>query len=76
MSVEELTRAVYLPETVIREEVDVLLTFGWVEWGCEGSLRLTDEGRHRDGNLIRAHRLWKRYLVNAAEVALSRMLRI
>jgi len=64
VSVEELTRAVHLPEMVIREEVDVLLTFGWVERGSEGSLRLTDEGRHRAGDLIRAHRLWERYLVD------------
>ena len=67
----ELTRAVHLPETVIREEVDVLLTFGWVERGSEGSLRLTDEGRHRTGDLIRVHRLWERYLVDREGMALE-----
>jgi len=69
--VEELTRAVHLPEAVIREEVDALLTFGWVERGSEGSLRLTDEGRHRAGDLIRVHRLWERYLVDREGMALE-----
>ena len=71
VSVEELTRPVHLPETVIREEVDALLTFGWVERGSEGSLRFTDEGRHRAGDLIRAHRLWERYLVDPEGMALA-----
>ncbi len=64
VSVEDVARRTGLSEVAAREGVDALRTFGWVEGDAEGNVRLTEEGKARAQELIRAHRLWERYLVD------------
>lgn len=67
----ELAQAVSLPEAVLKEEIEGLCTFGWVETGPAECIRLTEKGQHRAGDLIRAHRLWETYLVDRKGMALD-----
>lgn len=71
VSVAELSRSMRLAEPMIREEITILVAFNWVEQISEDSLRLTDEGRYRARELVRAHRLWERYLVDREGMALD-----
>ncbi len=71
VSIEELAHATQLPEAVVREEMATLFTLGWVERDSGDELRLTDEGTQRARDLIRAHRLWERYLVDREGMALD-----
>lgn len=69
--VAELSRAMHLAESLLRKEITALGAFAWVEQVSEDSLRLTDEGRCRARELVRAHRLWERYLVDREGMALD-----
>ena len=42
----------------------VLVASGWAEGDVSVGIRLTMQGRERAQELIRAHRLWERYLVD------------
>jgi Fe2+ transport system protein FeoA/Mn-dependent DtxR family transcriptional regulator len=61
---EELARSVGLPEALAGEAARALVAFGWAEEDVQGGMRLTETGEARARELIRAHRLWERYLVD------------
>jgi Fe2+ transport system protein FeoA/Mn-dependent DtxR family transcriptional regulator len=60
----ELARSVGLPEALAGEVAGALVASGWAEEEAQGSIRLTETGEARARELIRAHRLWERYLVD------------
>ena len=64
LRVGDLSRRLGVSEPTIRRGMAALLDFGWVERDAEGVMRLTDEGKARAQELIRAHRLWETYLVD------------
>jgi Fe2+ transport system protein FeoA/Mn-dependent DtxR family transcriptional regulator len=59
-----LASALRLPESLTNQALAALMAFDWAEEGAEGRFHLTDEGTARAQDLIRAHRLWERYLVD------------
>jgi len=61
---EELARSLGLPGTMARGVTGALVASGWAEEGTQGNLYLTEAGETRAQELIRAHRLWERYLVD------------
>jgi len=61
---KELVRSAGLPQSLSREVAGVLIAFKWVEENAQGVMRLTKAGEARARELIRAHRLWERYLVD------------
>ena len=61
---EELARSVGLPGVLSREVAGVLIASKWAEENAQGVMRLTKTGEARARELIRAHRLWERYLVD------------
>ena len=61
---EELARSLGLPARLAREVAETLVASGWAEGNIEDSMRLTEAGERRACELIRAHRLWERYLVD------------
>lgn len=64
VSVEDLARSIGLSEAQAGQGMDALRAFRWVEEDAQGNVRLTEEGQARAQDLIRAHRLWERYLVD------------
>jgi len=60
----DLARSLGLPELLADEVSEALLAFGWAEEDARTGMRLTAEGKARAQDLIRAHRLWERYLVD------------
>jgi len=68
---DALASTVDLPVAVIRQALEALLAFDWAEEGEEGGFQLTDEGIDRARELIRAHRLWERYLVDREGMSLD-----
>ncbi len=66
-----LAQALELPPTRVAQEMEALLAFGWVERDASGDVRLTEEGQIRVHELIRAHRLWERYLVDQEGMSLE-----
>jgi Fe2+ transport system protein FeoA/Mn-dependent DtxR family transcriptional regulator len=60
---EVLARAMALPRAMAGDIGDALLAFGWAEANGEDALHLTDVGKARARELVRAHRLWEDYLV-------------
>ena len=70
-SSENLARSMRLPESLARGATDVLLAFGWAQGCAQGGMRLTAEGEARAQDLIRAHRLWERYLVDKEGMSLE-----
>ncbi len=71
LSADALAQATDLPEVVARQALDALLAFGWAEKVGEGGMELTGEGTTRAQDLIRAHRLWERYLVDREGMSLD-----
>ncbi len=61
---KELAESVGLPEGSSREVASALIASQWAEENAQGVLRLTKTGEARARELIRAHRLWERYLVD------------
>jgi Fe2+ transport system protein FeoA/Mn-dependent DtxR family transcriptional regulator len=60
----DLARSAGLPELLAKEAAEALLAFGWAEENAQGRVHLTETGEARAWELIRAHRLWERYLVD------------
>jgi len=56
--------ALGLEEAVAGQVVEALLASGWAEDDGQGHMSLTESGVARARELIRAHRLWERYLVD------------
>jgi Fe2+ transport system protein FeoA/Mn-dependent DtxR family transcriptional regulator len=48
-----------------------LVTFGWAEEDAAGKMHLTEAGEARGRELIRAHRLWERYLAEREGIPLE-----
>ncbi len=71
LRIDELARGMGLPKALTEQGIEALLAFGWVEKGAQGGIRLTDEGEGHAQDLIRAHRLWERYLVDREGVPLD-----
>lgn len=61
---KELALSSGLPESLSREVLGVLFASKWIEEDDQGVMRLTKAGEARGRELIRAHRLWERYLVD------------
>lgn len=61
---KELARSVGLPDGLSREVAGSLVSSKWAEENAQGVIRLTKAGEDRARELIRAHRLWERYLVD------------
>ncbi|NPA26426.1 MAG: metal-dependent transcriptional regulator [Chloroflexi bacterium] len=61
-----LAQALGLSLEEARELVRALVQRGWVRIGGQGRLDLSESGRARALNLLRAHRLWERYLTDEA----------
>jgi Fe2+ transport system protein FeoA/Mn-dependent DtxR family transcriptional regulator len=61
---KELARSLGLPARLAKEAAEALVASGWAEGDVEGAMRLTEAGERRARELIRAHRLWERYLVD------------
>lgn len=51
--------------------VDVLIDFKWAKKERKGKLHLTEKGKQRGRELIRAHRLWEKYLVTRKGMSLD-----
>ena len=60
---QELARSVSLPEVLAGEVAGALVASGWAEEDAQGNMHLTEAGEAHARELIRAHRLWERYLV-------------
>jgi Fe2+ transport system protein FeoA/Mn-dependent DtxR family transcriptional regulator len=68
---EELARSTGLSGTMAGEAARALVAFGWAEEEAQGSMHLTQTGEARARELIRAHRLWERYLVDREGMSLE-----
>jgi Fe2+ transport system protein FeoA/Mn-dependent DtxR family transcriptional regulator len=71
LNADALARTANLPQSLTRQALAALLAFGWAAEHEEGSFQLTEEGRARAQDLIRAHRLWERYLVDREGMSLE-----
>ncbi|MEA3406604.1 MAG: FeoA domain-containing protein [Chloroflexota bacterium] len=71
LNVSDLARALGLSEALTEQGMDALVAFGWVEKRAQGGMRLTEKGEAHAQDLIRAHRLWERYLVDREGMALD-----
>ena len=69
---QELAHATGFLEGMTEDVVGRLFACGWVK-GTEGGMHLTEGGRARAEELIRAHRLWERYLVDKEGMALEQV---
>jgi len=67
----ELVRSVGLPGALAGDVAAILVASGWAEEDTRGGLRLTEAGAARAQELIRAHRLWERYLADREGLALD-----
>ena len=61
---ERLARSVGVPGVFAGEVAEALVAAKWAEESAQGIMRLTKTGDGRARELIRAHRLWERYLVD------------
>lgn len=61
-----LAAALGLSNALSEEAVSVLHALGWLQGADSNGLRLTETGRRRAQELVRAHRLWEQYLVERA----------
>lgn len=59
-----LALAVGLPGGLSREAARILIASEWAKENAQGVMHLTETGEARARELIRAHRLWERYLVD------------
>jgi len=60
---EDLARSMGVPAAMGREVASALVASNWAENAPLGNLRLTDTGEAHARELVRAHRLWERYLI-------------
>jgi len=68
---QELAQSVGLPGALAREVARALVAFGWAEEDAQGGMHLTEAGEAHARELIRAHRLWERYLVDREGISLE-----
>jgi Fe2+ transport system protein FeoA len=68
---EELARSLGFPDELAENTTRALVASGWAEEGEAGNVRLTKTGKARAMELIRAHRLWERYLVDQKGMSLD-----
>ena len=68
---EQLARSIGLSEVMAANVVGNLVASGWVEEDVQGGMHLTETGEARARELIRAHRLWERYLVDRDRMPLE-----
>jgi len=61
---EALAAAIGLAQASAGGVVQALADAGWARQDAEGRWRLSDAGSQRARELVRAHRLWERYLVD------------
>ena len=61
---EELARSVGRSEAMAERVAGALTASGWAEQDPKGGIRLTEAGVAHAQELIRAHRLWERYLAD------------
>lgn len=61
---EDLVRSLGLPEGMATGVAGALVGFGWAEEDARSDMRLTETGKARARELVRAHRLLERYLVD------------
>jgi len=55
------------------EVAGAIVAYGWAEQGAQGHIRLTEIGETRAREVIRAHRLWERYLVEREGMPLEQV---
>jgi len=67
----ELVRSLRLPDALADNIAKALAAFGWAEESVPGKMRLTETGQARAVELVRAHRLWERYLVDREGMSLG-----
>lgn len=67
----ELARSLGFPDALAKNIAQALVASGWAEENGSGTLRLTEMGEARAVELIRAHRLWERYLVDREGMSLD-----
>ncbi|MFN2165851.1 MAG: DtxR family transcriptional regulator [Anaerolineae bacterium] len=60
---EKLAQSMGLPKAMGQDITRAFVASGWAQVGVEGALRLTEAGKARARELVRAHRLWEQYLV-------------
>ena len=68
-TLQSLAGALHLPNTAAVRLVSQLSAQGWVA-SREGGLHLTADGERYAIDVVRAHRLWERYLVDEARMPL------
>lgn len=68
---QELARSLGLSKVMAEGMTGALIASGWAEENTEGGIRLTESGEERAQELIRAHRLWERYLVDQESMRLD-----
>lgn len=68
---DELAHSMGLSEALARGVAEALIASGWVAEYAQGGLCLTEAGLARVQELIRAHRLWERYLVDQEGMSLE-----
>lgn len=68
---DDLARAVGLAGVMAKVVAGALIASGWAEEDRQGQICLTQAGETRARELIRAHRLWERYLVDQERMRLD-----
>jgi Fe2+ transport system protein FeoA/Mn-dependent DtxR family transcriptional regulator len=61
---EQLVRSVGLSEAMAEDVARGIVASGWAKEDVQGGIHLTETGKARARELIRAHRLWECYLVD------------
>lgn len=69
--VDQLAHEAGMSEATAEQGMEALVAFGWAAEDAEGGMQLTERGESRAQELIRAHRLWERYLVDQEGMALE-----
>ncbi len=67
----ELARSLGFPDALAENITRALIASGWAEDGEQDNVRLTETGKARAVELIRAHRLWELYLVDQEGMSLD-----
>lgn len=60
---QDLVRRISLSKSQAEQAIEALLALDWMDKDEGGNLTMTAQGETRAKELIRAHRLWERYLV-------------
>jgi Fe2+ transport system protein FeoA/Mn-dependent DtxR family transcriptional regulator len=71
LTAKQLAEELGLSKTKAEQALEALVGVGWAKGSSDGYWHLTQEGQQRAQELIRAHRLWERYLVDREGMALE-----